>query len=120
MSKKLEPSGKNEASRRERKAATLRSRKVSWKVFERYVLQELGQDFDLREFTREHGVSFLVWMKSGKLRPPGAGYGELARRIFVLGVKTVFQILQEQKLILRNPIEDLDVVKLTRAPTERS
>jgi integrase/recombinase XerD len=107
-----EERGKQEGA----KAATIRSRKVAWGVFERYVLQELGQDFDLREFTREHGVSFLVWMNTGKLRPPGAGYGELARRIFVLGVKTVFQLLQEQKLILRNPIEDLDVVKLTRAP----
>ena len=96
------------------KDATLRTRRVAWSVFERFVSQSLGKDFDLRQFSRENGVEFLLWMKTGRIRPPGAGYGDLARRSFILGVKKVFSILAEQKLILHNPIEDLDVVRLTK------
>jgi integrase/recombinase XerD len=106
-----EERGKQEGAKR----ATMRSRKAVWGVFERFVRQELGDDFDLRGFTREHGVDFMVWLKSGRIRPAGAAYGDLARRAFVLALKTVFAILVEQKRILRNPVEDLDVVKITKS-----
>jgi integrase/recombinase XerD len=97
------------------KKATLRSRKAAWGVFERFVREELGADFDLRGFTREHGVDFMVWLKSGRIRPAGAAYGDLARRAFVFALKTVFAILAEQKRILRNPVEDLDTVRITKS-----
>lgn len=94
------------------KANTFQSRSGHWKIFSRYVREVLGEGFDLREMSSEDGVNFLVWLDTGRLRRPvGGGYATHQRVMIVGFVKKLFRMLVEKKLLLVNPLRDLEVKK---------
>jgi len=93
-----------------------KSRVGHWKIFTRYVDEVLGPYFDLREMTTQDGVNFLVWLNTARLRPAGAAYSNFQKRLIVGFLKTVFRLLVEKRLLLINPLRNLEIKKEENKP----
>jgi site-specific recombinase XerD len=86
-----------------------------YRLFSRWLRDAKGLSFDIRRLSRPDAQAFLLWMDSGRVRPPGEAYSPRMKFTAFDLARRVLDTLVARGLALSNP---WDRVKLPRPAQE--